>query len=690
MSDLPFPSLQPFVVVPTLGTFNNVPEIPVIVGSPPAYSAMPFVWHVDVLLVGTFGVFVLFTLPRAVARYSEQSERSSGLLLRLRKDRTPASSGRSVPTILGDEHLETSDDHNRVGLSSSEDSHTLGNHVQATEATLSAHGHPPRRVRGWISLTTPMLSYLLNYPVAPGLPFKLLALLLAYFGVLMYNGTRGTDPFTDPRRPADIAVAQLPFAVAFAQKNNILGLLSGMGYEKLNFLHRFVGRIIVLAVNLHTGYYLYRYSMDGTLYYQSRTPFIYWGIIGTAATDVIFLCSTSYVRRRAYGLFLVTHIACFIILLIALIIHEPITLPYFLTAAILYGVDHTLRIIRTRTATAYATVHPHLNGGSTALSVPSITHGWRTGQHVRLRVVPAHGGPLALAYAWLTARWRARPYTVSTAPGNERGLELIIKAQGRSTRELYVRASGGSQPMTNEKGVGAGVDVEAARPGAPVRVLLEGPYSGPGHAQLAAFSGAVLVAGGSGITYALAHLDGLVRQHGAGRSRVRVLELVWVTQDAAAVLPLLPALRECLTPRASPEGPLALRVVVYYTRASELVIPAPETLPLGLGLRPGRPHLGHILAETCDAVCAAYGGGSARPSGVVVATCGPAQLAEEVHRAVGSVGWTRWRNVRGVEVISEYVALAFSARFWQRADLRWQDLWNVTRCGAHHLLRRTL
>jgi hypothetical protein len=332
------------------------------------------------------------------------------------------------------------------------------------------------------------------------------------------------------------------------------------------------------------------------------------------------------------------------------IIHEPITLPYFLTTVILYALDHALRIVRTRTATGYITAYAHLNGGSTVLSVPGLTHGWRTGQHVRLRVVPARGPrSLALVYAWLTGRWRARPYTIASAPGSARGLELIIKAQGRSTRALYATAHGTSS--TNEKPV----DVEAARTSIPVRVLLEGPYSGPGHAQLASFSGALLVAGGSGITYALAHLEDLAARHARGASALRVLEVVWATPDAASVEPLLPALRAALRPRASPGAPLAVRVTVHYTRASEgLPRLASEQLPPGVVLRAGRPDVAHALRDACDAVRAALGPTS-RARGVVLATCGPAALADEAHRAVGRVGWARWREVAGVEVVSECV-----------------------------------
>lgn len=55
---------------------------------------------------------------------------------------------------------------------------------------------------------------------------------------------------------------------------------------------------------------------------------------------------------------------------------------------------------------------------------------------------------------------------------------------------------------------------------------------GPGHAIFASYSAAVFVVGGSGITFALAAVQDLIQKDLRGRSRVKVIELVWVVQDA--------------------------------------------------------------------------------------------------------------------------------------------------------------
>jgi hypothetical protein len=94
-------------------------------------------------------------------------------------------------------------------------------------------------------------------------------LLTCYFWILVYATAYQSNLFVDYPRVGWVATSQLPFVVAYTSKNNILGFLWGYGYEKvcacffslsrrdfnrntqLNFLHRFVGRAVVVAANLH-------------------------------------------------------------------------------------------------------------------------------------------------------------------------------------------------------------------------------------------------------------------------------------------------------------------------------------------------------------------------------------------------------------------------------------------------------
>ena len=54
---------------------------------------------------------------------------------------------------------------------------------------------------------------------------------------------------------------------------------------------------------------------------------------------------------------------------------------------------------------------------------------------------------------------------------------------------------------------------------------------GPGLRVFSSFSAAVVVAGGSGITFALSVIQDLIQKDLNAESRIKFLELIWVIQD---------------------------------------------------------------------------------------------------------------------------------------------------------------
>jgi hypothetical protein len=62
-------------------------------------------------------------------------------------------------------------------------------------------------------------------------------------------------------------------------------------------------------------------------------------------------------------------------------------------------------------------------------------------------------------------------------------------------------------------------------------VLIQLPQGGPGYTLYTAYSGAVLVAGGSGISYVMSVLDDMLQKHASGKSHVRVIEVIWSVMD---------------------------------------------------------------------------------------------------------------------------------------------------------------
>ncbi|KAF4609979.1 hypothetical protein D9613_010568 [Agrocybe pediades] len=477
-------------------------------------------YHINLLFVALLAVAVLVRLPRALALLGSSSDWLNGHILRY----TPftPSSRRFVHAI--------------HGAYPPSETHTPYRYTEKGSPVVMKF---PPHIAACAKPLRPLLTPL-RARIQPGFTVGQVLILLVYFYALVYAGFYRSNIFTDTARTGWIAISQLPFVFAFAQKNNLLGSLLGYGYEKLNFLHRFAGRLVVLAANIHSFHFFYQWSLAGTFKKSIASPQSMWGLVALICLDMIFLFSIQAVRSKAYNFFLSTHIVGFILVLPAAYLHKPTMLPYVYACLAIYLADILFRCIKSRLTTAFIRPLPELD--LTRVEIPSINAGWRAGQHIRLRV-------FSLSMGW--AGWtEIHPFTIaSVAQSGEEGMVLMCKRAGGWTNKLYEVAKRGAY---TEGGVGREINV-----------VVEGPYGGPGHTIFASFSAAVFVVGGSGITYALSAIQDLVEKDLKGESRVKVIELVWIVTDPACLSPLLPTFADLI--RQSVFTPL--RVSVFYSRA---------------------------------------------------------------------------------------------------------------------------
>ena len=384
---------------------------------------------------------------------------------------------------------------------------------------------------------------------------------------------------------------------------------------------------------------VYTWTAAGTFAQDIAKPSFSWALVALICADLLLLLSTDMFRTKFYNsIFIPSHIISMIILLVAVCEHVPAAVPYVLCAVGLYGFDRLMRLIKSRITMARLRPLPDL--GMTRVEVPGINAGWRAGQHVRLRV-------LSWGMGW--RGWtEAHPFTiasVSRCPSGE-GLVLMVKKAGDWTNKLYDLAQRADYGEAN--GLGSAV-----------QVVVEGPYGGPGHAIFSSFSGALFVAGGSGVTFALAAVQDLMKKDREYRSRVRAIELVWTVQDPAALAPLLPLFTSLIAQSA--DAYATLRVSVFYTRASANpeALKAFRALPPGLTLSPARPKLGKVLSGVVDRSAALFSGrherrrGGGGLTGVIVGVCGPAGLGDDVRRAVAEFDPKRRKTIGGIELHEE-------------------------------------
>ena len=157
----------------------------------------------------------------------------------------------------------------------------------------------------------------------------------------------------------------------------------------------------------------------------------------------------------------------------------PSTVPFVLASVGIYALDALVKLIKSHYALATLEYIPELS--TTRVTIPSLSSGWRAGQHVRLSVVCSEMGVGSVL--------ESHPFTIASPSDDEDGLVLLVKGAGDWTKKLGVLARGGSA-ASGEKGFGAGRHVN---------VIVQGPYGGPGNIMFSSYSAAIIVCGGSGI-----------------------------------------------------------------------------------------------------------------------------------------------------------------------------------------------
>ncbi|KAK2464431.1 hypothetical protein APHAL10511_003579 [Amanita phalloides] len=641
----------------------------------PPIDPRALVYYTDIFLASVIAFIIILRLPRGLARFWKTYEWCNGHFLSYTPPRQRATVSRRPSQGQPARQPSTSrrgrSPGAEKGYAATDESHTLYSH---TATRLNHKGqrmqpsYPPhfascpaflRRVVGLLSVSN-----------VPGYSNLQLLIMLAYSGVLVFALLYRSNFFTNQRRAGWVAVSQLPFLLAFIAKNNVLGWLMGIEYQKFNYLHRYLGRMIVLGANIHAFGYFYRWAINKTILVQLSVYSNIWGLVCLISVDLILIFSTTLWRTKAYNIFQTTHFIGFAILVPALYQHNKPILPFIIALLVPYGFDYLFRFLKTRFVTA--TIRPLPSLSATRIEVPSLNSGWRPGQHVRVRIFSS-------ALGWLG--WtESHPFTIASAPVisskhgravGEEGLVLICKKTGGWTGRLFDMAK---RSGYIEAGIAEGVDI-----GKTVGIMIEGPYSGPGHAIYASYSAVVMLIGGSGITFALSILQDLVQKDQQAQSRVKVLELIWMVQNPDAMTPLLPLFTALV------ESCPALSISVHYTRAyaprtagktskgskedprgrtpsgnSESLFPMiPQGLPISLSAgRPSQAALTKVIENAINQTVSIGSGAMGHEdergiNGVMVGICGPTGLGREAIAAVNSIDIARKNQAGGVEVHEE-------------------------------------
>jgi ferric-chelate reductase len=363
-------------------------------------------------------------------------------------------------------------------------------------------------------------------------PLGIILLLLGYLGFILAlefidDSIDGAQHYQALGvRAGWLAVSQIPLLLLLSGKANLIGALVGVSYERLNVLHRWVSRGILLCVTLHFGYQSYGWNLYGLMQLEWNTDTCPpTGIAAYALLLWLNLTSLAPIRNLFYELFVVQHILSFIAFIYLVMAHLPSTALYSRTYVYvgvgIYFLDRLIRTIRF----AYNNIRPGraslvaLDGGVTKVCIQSKQiKSWAPGSHVFLSIPRLGLG-------------QSHPATISSIPSSHNGdLIFILKCHNGFTRRILESAtiSQTSQPPESKEKFKA---KSSADPEKKYIALVGGPY-GASHSDPAAFDTVLLISGSTGVTFMCSNLLSLAhRAQAANRLPLRRVDFVWVVKQ---------------------------------------------------------------------------------------------------------------------------------------------------------------
>ncbi|KAM4065350.1 ferric reductase like transmembrane component domain-containing protein [Hirsutella rhossiliensis] len=425
-------------------------------------------------------------------------------------------------------------------------------------------------------------------------------------------------------RSGTLAVVNMIPLIIMAGRNNPLISLLKISFDTYNLLHRWMGRIIVVEVVVHTVAWaipaVAHKGWEATWAKLFKSLFIGSGTIGTISMVLLLLLSLSPVRHAFYETFLNLHILFALVAIGCTWIHcataKVPPLSWAIAVAALWAADRVARVLRL----AFTNWS---NRGFTEAHCEALP-GEVTRVTLRVpRYVDIEAGTHAYLRFWGIRPWESHPFSIAwvdheaakALPTSEKdpltnkldrktattSVSFLIAAQTGATRLLYDRA------CQSLKGIH-------------LRAAMEGPYAG--HHNLDSYGHVVLFAGSTGITHQISHVRHLLEGHSEGMVATRRVTLVWIVRTYESLEWVRPYMDMILR---IPSRKDLLRIHIFVTRPQNPrdIVSASTSVKMF----PGRPNI-HLLLnkEVQDQIGA-----------MSVSVCGPGGLADDVRGAVRAV-----------------------------------------------------
>ncbi|KAF2710336.1 hypothetical protein K504DRAFT_377032 [Pleomassaria siparia CBS 279.74] len=384
--------------------------------------------------------------------------------------------------------------------------------------------------------------------------------------VVSVDAPRFSDHFIDDVafRAAWITIAQVPLVYLLATKRGPLNIIAALSYERVNWIHRWSGRMLFLSATTHMGIMMRSIDVSDIIRSPDKVMIVVrYGVASYGTLAWIALTSALPVRRWSYRAFYLNHWASTSVLLWVLFNHVPRSAraPIYASTAIVafdrlfhyYALVRNnvcIRVVKRRlskfrkgpsrkaitvglpvkmTAPTLASPTPE---STTVIRICNVPFSWTPGQHVRLYLpelgccevhpfTPATCSQPAVSPALPDDVENDRllsPTTPATAESplpNE--MVLLVRSHSGLTRRLAEYCSTWlSRPCPN-----------ASCPSSSLTAYIDGPYGTPPAWE--AYSTLVLVATSTGVSFSLSIMDWLAQLCTLDPTRLGVkrIHFVW-------------------------------------------------------------------------------------------------------------------------------------------------------------------
>ncbi|KAH9895032.1 ferric reductase NAD binding domain-containing protein [Cubamyces lactineus] len=335
-------------------------------------------------------------------------------------------------------------------------------------------------------------------------------------------------------RAGSLAVSQFPLITALGTKNSVLAYITGISYDKLNFMHRMTSRVVFILLWIAT-----------TPSESFQSLFLRLGLMAITAFTVLIIVSYRSIRARFYELFFFSHFALVLIMLLGAYFHAKQVTPltyYIWPSLLVWAVDRFLRLLRVVYYNNFflsGRTPPQGTKATLELLSPSFVR-LRVARPPQLKWTP---GQAAFLIVPSVSRIpiEAHPFTIAGVDSRYRvGMGRKAMPSAGDSRVTLCDSQGfamGGDPdweelefMINVRDGFTKRLARAAEDGEKVKVLVDGPYGfSP---NLREDDTVVLVAGGSGISLVLSTFLGLISDVRASKSKCRRVVFVWSIRDA--------------------------------------------------------------------------------------------------------------------------------------------------------------